>query len=254
MTLKLLISDIDGTLVMHRPHSNNLAEADALIPQSTLDAIEDLKESNIMLAGVTGRTYEQSRDILMKLGIEGPCVFAGGAIIRNLPNGEVLYEANLAEESITSVTHILEMYLADGRRIELNPSSVNSTKYNSIWAKLRKEDAEVVREKLSKVPNIYFVMNDGHGHNSEFGVAILHEDVNKGSGTKKLLELLQVDPSEAACIGDGDNDVPMFNECGLSIAMGNGTELLKAAADHVVNSIEHDGFADVVEIIRRSAQ
>lgn len=249
MAIKLVISDIDGTLVMHQNHLNDLARADALISQATIDAIGQLHTEGIMLAGVTGRTFDQSKDILTTLGIKGPCVFAGGAIIRNLPDGEVLYEANLEEKSVAEVTAILSKYLADGRSIELNPSTLDPTKYNSIWAKLRKSDTEAVRKELSNVPSVYFVMNDGHGHKGEFGVAVLNKGANKGSATKRLLSLLNIHPLEAVCVGDGDNDIPMFSECGLGIAMGNGTESLKKVAHHVVAPIEDEGFAAAVRII-----
>lgn len=249
MTIKLVISDIDGTLVQHQPKSGDLARADALIPQATINAISQLHAEGLMLVGVTGRTFEQSRDILSSLGITGPCVFAGGATIRNLPGGEVLYESTLAEESIAEVTAILSRYLADGREIELNKSSLDSTKYNSIWAKLRKSDAEAVKEELANVPNVYFIMNDGHGHKSEFGVAILNKGADKGSATKRLLSILNVQPHEAVCIGDGANDIPMFNECGTGIAMGNGADILKKVADYIVAPIEDDGFAEAVRIV-----
>lgn len=247
--INLLISDIDGTLVQHRPHSNNLAHADALIPQTTIDAISRLKSAGIAIVGVTGRTFEQSKNILTKLGITGPCVFAGGATIQNLPDGEVLYEATLTDEVVEEVKGILTQYLADGRSIECNPSARDSSKYVSLWAKLRKSDTEIIKQKLDLVPDIYFVMNDGHGHKSEFGVAVLAAGTDKGSATKKLLSILNIDKSNAACIGDGANDVPMFDECGLSFAMGNASDILKSSANHVVASIENDGFAEAVDVI-----
>lgn len=249
MAIKLVISDIDGTLVQHLPHANNLASADELIPQTAIDAISLLHAKGMIIAGVTGRTFEQSKDILTRLGVTGPCVFAGGAIIRNLPDGEVLYEANLTDQSIMAVKAILSKYLADGRSIEFNPSSLDPTQYNSIWAKLRKSDTEAIKQELSRIPNIYFVMNDGHGHKAEFGVAVLRGGVDKGSATKELMSMLNVHPSEVACVGDGANDVPMFNECGLGIAMGNGADELKRVADYVVAPIENDGFAEAIQRI-----
>lgn len=249
MTIKLVITDIDGTLVQHRPHSNDLAQADALIPQTASDAVAQLHAAGLMVAGVTGRTFEQSKDILTSLGITEPCVFSGGATIRNLPDGQVLYEACLSETSVHQVTAILSKYLADGRSIELNASALDPNKFTSIWAKLRKSDTQAIAQELANVPNVYFVMNDGHGHKNEFGVAVLRQGVNKGSATKRLLSLLNIGSSEAACVGDGANDIPMFNECGLAIAMGNGTDELKSSAHHVVAHIEAGGFAEAVRIV-----
>lgn len=249
MAVKLVISDIDGTLVQHQPRLNDLAQADALIPQTAVDAVRRLHSNGIIVAGVTGRTYEQSKDVLSAVGITGPCVFAGGAVIRNLPDGKVLHETTLTEESIAIVQGIMSKYLASGRSIELNPSSLDPSKYNSIWAKLRIEDTDAVVEELKKVPDVYFVVNSGHGHNAEFGVAVLGKGADKGSATRKLLSILNVDRSEVVCVGDGTNDIPMFHECGVGIAMGNGAESLKEAADYVVAPIEQDGFKDAVDTI-----
>jgi hydroxymethylpyrimidine pyrophosphatase-like HAD family hydrolase len=41
----------------------------------------------------------------------------------------------------------------------------------------------------------------------------------------------------------------MFAECGLGIAMGNGEDILKQQADHIVADITEDGFAEAAEYI-----
>ncbi|MNH37914.1 putative phosphatase [compost metagenome] len=76
---------------------------------------------------------------------------------------------------------------------------------------------------------------------------------DKGSGTRNVLSLLGVTRDRTACVGDGANDVLMFQECGLSIAMGNGEEILKQSADHIVADIERDGFAEAADYILQGA-
>lgn len=70
---------------------------------------------------------------------------------------------------------------------------------------------------------------------------------NKGEGLLQMAKLLGVPPAEIAVIGDGGNDVSMFEHAGLSIAMGNAQPAVKAAADLVTASNEEDGFAQAVE-------
>ena len=43
------------------------------------------------------------------------------------------------------------------------------------------------------------------------------------------------------------NDVLMFTPSGLSIAMGNASTEVQAAADHVTTSNQDEGFANAVE-------
>jgi hydroxymethylpyrimidine pyrophosphatase-like HAD family hydrolase len=52
---------------------------------------------------------------------------------------------------------------------------------------------------------------------------------------------------QIATLGDGANDVLMFERSGLSIAMGNATEEVQRQATCVTASNEDDGFAKAVE-------
>jgi len=63
----------------------------------------------------------------------------------------------------------------------------------------------------------------------------------------ELAKLVGVPPSEIAVIGDGGNDVTMFEQAGLSIAMGNAQPVVKAEAHFVTASNSEDGFAAAVE-------
>ena len=42
--------------------------------------------------------------------------------------------------------------------------------------------------------------------------------------------------------GDGENDIPMIRFAGIGVAMGNGGEKVKAAADYVTDSVDNDGI------------
>jgi hydroxymethylpyrimidine pyrophosphatase-like HAD family hydrolase len=50
-----------------------------------------------------------------------------------------------------------------------------------------------------------------------------------------------------ATLGDQPNDVLMFTDAGLSIAMGNAGEDVQRAATKVTESNEHEGFAIAIE-------
>ena len=62
-----------------------------------------------------------------------------------------------------------------------------------------------------------------------------------------LSKLLNIPPEQIATIGDMPNDVLMFRKSGFSIAMGNSSEVVKAAASAVTGSNENDGFAKEYE-------
>jgi Cof subfamily protein (haloacid dehalogenase superfamily) len=70
---------------------------------------------------------------------------------------------------------------------------------------------------------------------------------NKGAGLLELARLLGVPAAEIAVIGDGSNDVTMFEQSGLSIAMGNAQPAVKEKADFVTASNGEEGFAMAIE-------
>jgi hydroxymethylpyrimidine pyrophosphatase-like HAD family hydrolase len=249
LSYKAVITDIDGTLVQYQPSLTNMAEIDALIPESAVRAVTRLHLAGLAVAAVTGRTYEQSRDVLTSLGITGPCVFAGGAAVRDIPSGEILYEASLEPETLTTVCDLLRDVLGGNHRLDLAPSASDASRYNSIWTIVDSARIAEVIDRLSRIDGIYHVVNEGAGQANEVGLLVLQGGVDKGSGTKHLLSLLNVNRDDAVCIGDGANDVLMFAECGLGIAMGNGEDILKQQADHIVADITDDGFAEAAEYI-----
>jgi Cof subfamily protein (haloacid dehalogenase superfamily) len=70
---------------------------------------------------------------------------------------------------------------------------------------------------------------------------------NKGEVVETLARRLNLDPCQIATIGDMPNDVLMFRKGGFSIAMGNASDAVKAEASAVTDSNENDGFAKAVE-------
>jgi Cof subfamily protein (haloacid dehalogenase superfamily) len=69
---------------------------------------------------------------------------------------------------------------------------------------------------------------------------------NKGAVVTTLSKRLQIPAAEIATMGDMPNDTLMFDVCGLSIAMGNASDAVKAKATRVTASNEADGFAHAV--------
>jgi Cof subfamily protein (haloacid dehalogenase superfamily) len=76
---------------------------------------------------------------------------------------------------------------------------------------------------------------------------ITHPLANKGVALSELANLLAVPLAEIAVIGDGGNDVAMFERSGLSIAMGNASPQVQQAADFVTDTNREEGFAYAVE-------
>lgn len=71
--------------------------------------------------------------------------------------------------------------------------------------------------------------------------------VDKGTGLRRLMELMGVEREAVCVIGDYLNDLPMLREAGLAVAMGNACDEVKAAAHLVTASNAENGVAQIIE-------
>jgi Cof subfamily protein (haloacid dehalogenase superfamily) len=85
---------------------------------------------------------------------------------------------------------------------------------------------------------------------------ITHPLANKGDALSEIATLLGAPLAEIAVIGDGANDVAMFDRSGLAIAMGNAAPEVQSRADFVTAGNGDNGFARAVEqfILDRGAE
>ena len=78
-------------------------------------------------------------------------------------------------------------------------------------------------------------------------VEVLTKGVNKAFGLEKLVQKLNIQPSEIAAIGDAANDIEMLEYAGLAIAMGNASEEVKVISDIVTDTNENNGVIKAID-------
>ena len=71
--------------------------------------------------------------------------------------------------------------------------------------------------------------------------------LDKGTFLEALSQRLDIPPGAIAVLGDMANDLAMFRKAGMSIAMGNATDEVKARATHATAANTDDGFAKAIE-------
>jgi hypothetical protein len=76
---------------------------------------------------------------------------------------------------------------------------------------------------------------------------VTHPEANKGAVVRWLSQRLKIPTEQIATMGDMPNDISMFQESGMSIAMGQASDEVKKAATHVTTSSEDEGFANALE-------
>lgn len=67
--------------------------------------------------------------------------------------------------------------------------------------------------------------------------------IDKGTGVARLLAQLGISVSQVIGFGDAPNDLPMFGQLGVAIAVANAHPDVIAAADVITTTVDDDGFA-----------
>ncbi len=79
-----------------------------------------------------------------------------------------------------------------------------------------------------------------------YGFELSPPEASKSMGLEALCRHLGISLSQTVAVGDGGNDLDLMRAAGLSVAMGNAVETVRAAADAVTEDNDHDGAARAV--------
>jgi hypothetical protein len=263
MTVSLLISDVDGTLVTK----------DKVLTERARAAVRALKSAGIKFAITSGRPPAGMAMFIEPLAIETPIAgFNGGVYIE--PVGKTVIAEHLLDPAIAS--RALEVVLGHGLDAWIFTASEWIIRDRGAPLVAREQrtlamqpvvvsDLHAVLNKAAKIVGVgedYDLVGRCEAEmqatfadavtairSQPYYLDITHPRANKGAVVDFLSEHLRIPTAEIAAIGDMQNDVRMFSKSGLSIAMGNATEAVKTKANRVTDSCEEEGFAKAVERI-----
>jgi hydroxymethylpyrimidine pyrophosphatase-like HAD family hydrolase len=75
------------------------------------------------------------------------------------------------------------------------------------------------------------------------GGEITPTGINKGTALARVADFCGIKIENTFAFGDSDNDRPLLARAGTGIAMGNGDDALKQAADDVTGPVNRGGLA-----------
>jgi Cof subfamily protein (haloacid dehalogenase superfamily) len=248
MNYKVVILDIDGTIV---PHGKTLSPA-------TKDAIQRLREKKINVVIATGRAPYFSESILSETGVNSMVFFNGSyayhegkEIYKNAIEKHVLERVHLLSNDYqhpltflggtsfkaTDLSHpfVVEAYQHDPWKPELAPPQFWTEQ--DIYQMFLHCDVEEEASYQTKIPELDFRRWSSGARTCDVNLT----NSNKAVGLTKLLERFGIAPDEAIAFGDGLNDMEMLSLVGMGVAMGNARDELKQVADMVTLSAEEDG-------------
>lgn len=267
--VRLVVCDMDGTFLC----------GDKSITEENRAAVQRAKERGIGFSVCTGRIQTMTEFYLKDLALEMPVITANGALIWDPVRKEALWDQPMEEEEVLRILQFGKEHGLDYSALtmemsyfcENNVRRQRFEQYNQIAAahgfppmglmefdsdfrclrgkkvyKVLIYEVEKGQGKLSR-EFLDTLEKTGYTSSEDRLLDIAHCSVNKGNGLKKLAELLEIPLSCVCAMGDYENDIPMLQAAGYSVAMGNGSEAVKEAADFVTRSNEKSGVAYAME-------
>lgn len=244
MKYKAIIFDLDGTVVP--------SIMDGMPSIAVIDALHKVK-NNLKLSTASARALQYCRNIWKALDIKDPCIINGGSQIINPKTEKIIWEQRLPNGVIKKVIEkskgYTDKFAFNGVILDIKTETDKLPKRANLLVAfgVRKEKSEALVKALSKIPDITVHILHSWIEGDYWDIHIIHKLATKKHSIEKLIEILEVKKEEVIGIGDGNNDMPLFESVGYKVAMGNAVDKLKDAADYVTDTLDNDGFAKFIE-------
>lgn len=269
---QMIAIDLDGTLL----------SPDGSITPRVVKAVHGVLAAGMAVCFATGRNFTECREILRTVNHHAQAVFVGGAVVMDTQKGVTLHQMLMDGQLAAEVAEYLEsqnqtvlalqdhqaagvdylisdqkplneptrQWLSLTRRVRFVPSVARHSHVHtmrlSICAaadqtarleqQLRQQFSERIISHCLKV--------------TAYDVEVLEvfdPAVNKWNGILKVAADLKIAPSRIVAVGDDVNDLPMIQNAGLGVAMGNARPNVQSAADRVIGTNTDEGLAKFLE-------
>ncbi|MBI3385385.1 HAD family phosphatase [Candidatus Gottesmanbacteria bacterium] len=264
---KLVILDYDGTMVGKSGE----------VSQRVKKSIEKVREKGVKVSISTGRAVYSLKNLIRELDLNLPHVFLAGSLLYNPIKDLILLEEAIKKELVIAANEF-----ALKNNLYLEAATFDKLYYNRIIPTITSKRKKMTKEndgladlselvKREKVLVMRFViqnkeerklvealrksmsdqLNFQMGYAHDFGSIefwnVTSVSVSKVSALRHLCEYLKIHPSETLAIGDSPIDLPLLENVGMGIAMGNASNIVKQKAKWVAPGVEEEGVAIALE-------
>jgi Cof subfamily protein (haloacid dehalogenase superfamily) len=267
MDYQLIALDMDGTLLNHQHE----------ITKRCLEMIEKAQKIGKQVVISTGRSLSEMQLYLDDLKMIRYMILESGACIYDLWQQKMIYQKTFDSHEIEKIyqtlieqdimLHIfMDGYSYSPQECMHQMDKYQMGKYQEMFLQCVKPIKDVqeffnkYQDHIEKV-NFYHCSPQSREVSLQAleGIDVVKacveissleltpKGVDKGLGIKHLCQYLDVPLIQTIAVGDSHNDLEMLKTVGLSIAMGNANEAVKAIADKVVSDCEHDGVVEAIE-------
>ena len=270
--VKLLIADVDGTLVTERK----------ALTARACEAAARLRAAGVQLVITSGRPPRGMAMLVEPLRLTTPIAAFNGGMLVNPDLTTVFEECTLplavaGEAADYLLDAGVDVWVYRGTDWFIRDAGAPHVAREQSIVQFAPTVIADVRDVLDGADKIVGVSDDAPrlerceaelrrrvgGHASAarsrpYYLDVTHPDANKGMVVRLASRLLGVPLEAIAAIGDMPDDVLMFGVAGISVAMGNASREVQRAARYVTSSNDEEGFANAVDRFilgeRRTAQ
>lgn len=254
--------DLDGTLLT----------PDKKISTATKDALNEARSRGIKVVLATGRHPMMTRHVHQELALDTPMICSNGACLSDPADnrtliGEPLALAPLAELLDRVVAQRIDalFYLDEGighfgceewvgrirgwsarlpehLKISLfSAPDLREWRPEQLWKlELFHQDPLALRRFVDEAVNGLPFTQDWA---SPGAVELVQPGCSKGNRLAQWAASEGIAMENVVAFGDNDNDISMFEQVGLAVAMGNAAPRVQARADRVTANNDEDGIA-----------
>lgn len=245
--VKAVFFDVDGTLVSFQTHK---------MSDSTLYALHTMREQGIKLIVSTGRHKSQLFSI-QEFEFDGYITLNGQYCF---VDDQIIYKNCIPKKDIQTIVQMLKRkpfpcifgaqkdlflnYEDDEVRFIHQSVNISPPPICPVERALQEDIFQIVpyihpeqeKEFMSHLPHC-----NATRWNPLF-IDVVPKGGSKALGIQKMLEYFNLTGAETVSFGDGGNDVEMVRMTTIGVAMGNGGEDVKQAADYITTSVDEDGI------------
>ena len=258
--ISMVIADVDGTLLTD----------DKVLTKRAQAAVHALHKAGIRFAITSGRPPRGMAMLFDPLDLDTPIAgFNGGLFVRRDLSiiAEKTLPSDISRHALDLIrAHGLDAWIYRGNDWLITKPGAPHVAREAWTVKFEPIVVANFDDKLDRVAKVVGVSDDhdrvkrceadAQGALGERATAsrsqpyyldITHKEANKGAVVDYLSDYFTIPPEHIATIGDSPNDVLMFKRSGLSIAMGNASDEVKAQAKVTTDSYNDEGFAKAIE-------
>ena len=257
--ISLVISDIDGTMMTH----------DKRLTEAAINAVKHLAERNIGFTVTSSRPAFGMRMLIEPLDLQLPFGAFNGSLIVD-PTLTVLQKeiipapaAGIAIDMLKASGVDIWLFTTDrwlimrddGHYVAHEHATIlTAPTFVSGFDEFTNDACKIVGvsadpEKLARCETAVQTALAGRAsaaRSQSYYLDVTPAGSNKGTFVETMAKRLNVPLENIATLGDMQNDLAMFAKSGMSFAMGNATDDVKARATDVTDTNENDGFAKAI--------